>query len=142
MNINFQPKQINKETIDALKKEVDNLPKKVGQLPKKMPPMAGKVVTPDIFRKPGRNLPPISAGLVRPPKKVLRKEFLKNFSKGMLITSGIIAATLGTIIGIDAISKKLKAGKEAKEAAIKAQEVKTPEVKNTQKTENDAIIEE
>lgn len=132
MNLNFQPKQISKEALEVLKK----LPKK------KMPPMAGKVVPPDVF-KPGKvKLPPISAGLAQPPKSILRKEYLKIFAKEILVTSGIIAATLGTIIGVDAISRKLKAGKEAKEAALKAQEIKTPEVKDTQKAENDAIIKE
>lgn len=128
MKINFQPKQINKEAIS-------NLKKKIGNLPNKMPPMAGKVLPPDIF-KPNIKDFPVTSGLIRPPKISTKGRIIKE----VLLANLGAAVIVGTAIGIDAIVRKIKAAKEAKAEAAKMQEVKTLEVKNTQEIENDAII--
>ena len=50
MKLNITPKQISSGDMAGLKD-------KIGKLPKKMPPLAGKIVPPDIFTPGKKNLP-------------------------------------------------------------------------------------
>lgn len=113
MNLNFQPKQISKEALEVLKK----LPKK------KMPPMAGKVVPPDIF-KPGVKDLPIRAGFA-PMKK-------PSIPKKVAVGTAVAAVAIAVATALVNVVKNIKANKVEKEAEVKPQEVNVPEVETTE----------
>ena len=96
-----------------------NLSKLGKKLTKKLPPMAGKVVPPDIF-KPGIKDLPIRAGFA-PMKK-------PSIPKKVAVGTAVAAAAIAVATALVNVVKNIKANKVEKEAEVKQQEVNAPKV--------------
>lgn len=92
------------------------------KITKKMPPMAGKIVPPDVFQ-PGRIKLPTTAGLAPMPKTLPKKLAL-----GAIIASAFVAGATAIVNAV----KNAQANKVEKEADVKPQEVNVPEVETTE----------
>lgn len=112
----LQPKNINLEAFTKLKD-------KIGKLPKKMPPLAGKVVPPDVFKPNVKELP-IRAGFAPMPKAPT--------SKKVLMGAAFAAAAVAVATAIVNVVKNIKTDKVEKETDVKPQEVNVPEMETTE----------